>query len=43
MHRLFTFLESDENYARVLKWTNVVIGAVGVSMLGMFLIAHLNK
>lgn len=43
MHKVFTFLESDENYARVLKWANVVIGATGISMLGMFLIAHLNK
>ena len=26
MHKLFTFLESDENYARFLKWNGVVIG-----------------
>ena len=43
MHKLFTFLESDENYALVLKWNGVVIGVTGISMLGMLLIAHLNK
>ena len=43
MHKLFTFLESDENYALVLKWHGVVIGVTGISMLGMFLIPHLTK
>ncbi|MGF6899601.1 hypothetical protein [Paraburkholderia phytofirmans] len=43
MHKLFAFLESDENFARVVKWTNVVVGTVGICMLGVFLIAFLNK
>lgn len=43
MHRLFTFLESNENHALFLKWNSVVIGVTGIAMLGMFPIAHLNK
>ena len=43
MHKLFTFLKSDENYARVLKWSNVVICATGIYMLGIFAIAHFSK
>ena len=43
MHKLFTFLESDGNSDRVVKWINVVVGAIGVYMLGVFLIAYLNK
>ena len=43
MRKLFTFLESDENFARVVKWANVVNGTVAVSVLGVFLISYLNK
>ncbi|CAE6812874.1 hypothetical protein R69888_05735 [Paraburkholderia haematera] len=43
MHKVFTFLESDENFARVLKWFNVVTGAVAICMLSVFLITYLNK
>ncbi|CAE6710345.1 hypothetical protein R69927_03647 [Paraburkholderia domus] len=43
MDKLFTFLESDQNYARVLKWANVVIVAVAIYMLGVLLFAFPNK
>ncbi|AXL53607.1 putative membrane protein [Paraburkholderia caffeinilytica] len=43
MNKLFTFLESDENFARVVKWSNVVTGAVAVYMSVVFLITFLNK
>ncbi|AJZ61016.1 putative membrane protein [Paraburkholderia fungorum] len=38
MHKIFTYLESDENYARVLKWSTVVICATAIYMLGVFAI-----
>ncbi|MFM0279258.1 hypothetical protein P0D75_14695 [Paraburkholderia sediminicola] len=43
MHKLFTFLESDENFARVVKWANIVTGTVAVCMSVVFLITILNK
>ncbi|MFM0071193.1 hypothetical protein PQQ86_08460 [Paraburkholderia sediminicola] len=43
MHKLFTFLESDENFARVVRWANFVNGTVAVSVLGVFLISYLNR
>jgi hypothetical protein len=43
MHKVFTFLQSDENLARVVKWFNVLTGAVAIYMLGVFLIVFLNK
>ncbi|RKE35858.1 hypothetical protein B0G76_1987 [Paraburkholderia sp. BL23I1N1] len=38
MHKLFTFLESDENYARFLKWASVVIVVAGIYTLGVLVI-----
>lgn len=38
MHKIFTFLESEENYARVLKWANVALCVIAVYMLGVFTI-----
>ncbi|MEZ0604436.1 hypothetical protein ACAX43_20085 [Paraburkholderia sp. IW21] len=43
MQKIFTFLESDENFARVAKWANVVIGVVAAYMSVVFLIAFLKK
>jgi hypothetical protein len=38
MHKLFMFLESDENYARVLKWANIAICVSAAYTLGVLLI-----
>lgn len=38
MHKIVTFLESGENYARVLKWVNVALWAIAVYMLGVLTI-----
>jgi hypothetical protein len=43
MHKLFTFLQSDENYARVLKWHGAVIIITGISMFALFLFAGIKK
>jgi hypothetical protein len=43
MYKVITFLAADENYIRVLKWSNVVFLAIGITMLGVFAVGFLNK
>ncbi|HEX3636935.1 MAG TPA: hypothetical protein VHV99_15875 [Paraburkholderia sp.] len=43
MDKLFTYLQSDENYTRVLKWHGAVIIITGISMLAMFMFADFKR